>query len=123
MRRGCPDSQFEQSIVSGVSDAYAFPRDLIDVQADLHEAQHDLHALYRTQPSWAERSQLPDAFDLPAAALPLGLTHEQHEWQKKMEARVSELAATVHGHHFWATLSGPNLIHARDALKMVGRED
>lgn len=53
----------------GVSDDFSLPKDLIDVQVDLHKAQHDLRVLYRAQPSWAERSQLPGAFELPAAAL------------------------------------------------------
>lgn len=121
--RGSRTGNSNRCIFFGVSE-YALPPDLVDIQQQLHQAQHALRALYRAQPSWAKRSQLPEAFESPwpEDALPLGLTREDHEQQRRLEARVVDLAARAHSHSFWSTLSGPDVPAARDALKQIARD-
>lgn len=111
---GYPQSGLEQSIVSGVSE---FPEDLIEAQRRLHKARHELSVHYRSLPTWAEASQLPEAADWTPDQPPIGMTREQYAYQEQLLARVSELAAFVHGHAFWNTLTGPQLVQARSALK------
>lgn len=85
----------------------AVPQDLIDIQHQLHQVQHWLRPLYR--------SELPEAFlsPWPEDALALGLTPKDHEQQRKLEARVVELAATTHSDRYWSTFSGPDVPAAR----------
>lgn len=47
----------------------------------------------------------------------LGLIQEQYEQGQELRARISELAETIHEHTFWASLTGEDLVAARDALK------
>lgn len=55
---------------------------------------------YRSLPSWTQ-----------------GTTDEQYDRRREAETRVTELAATLYAHAYWSTLSGPELVAARDAIK------
>lgn len=81
--------------------SFGFPQDLLDAQAALDEVQ-------------AERDLF--AQDLPKSDGP-GYTPEQAERLAGYRARILELTTFVLTHPYWATLSGPDRVEARTALK------
>lgn len=93
-------SKFEQTYHLGVP-AYDFPQDLLDAQAALDEVQ-------------AERDRYR-----PETEGSSGYTPEQTERLAGYRARVLELTTFVLTHPYWATLSGPDRVEARTALKQA----
>ncbi|WP_329043003.1 hypothetical protein OHT61_32015 [Streptomyces sp. NBC_00178] len=104
---------------------YTFPQDLLDLQAALVEVQkeHDLFAQILSwsaepMPGWKADKQLhsdhePEKPDSP------GYTPEQAERLAAYRARILDLTTQVITHPYWTTLSGPDRVEARTALKHV----
>ncbi|MEU9616794.1 hypothetical protein AB0D56_35510 [Streptomyces sp. NPDC048209] len=105
--------------------AFDFPRDLLDAQAalDAVQAEHDLFAQTlpwsaESMPGWKADKKLhsdhvPEKDDSP------GYTPEQAERLAGYRARILELTTQIITHPYWATLSGPDRVEARTALKHV----
>ncbi|MGW9054929.1 hypothetical protein ACWGOT_33090 [[Kitasatospora] papulosa] len=105
--------------------AYDFPQDLLDAQAalDTVQAEHDLFAQtlpwsVEPMPGWKADKKLhsdyvPEKDDSP------GYTPEQAERLAAYRARILELTTQIITHPYWATLSGPDRVEARTALKHV----
>lgn len=81
--------------------AYDFPQDLLDAQVALADVQAERDAFAQT---------------LPKEASP-GYTPEQTERLTQLRGRILELTTTVVTHPYWSTLSGPDRVTARTALK------
>lgn len=105
--------------------AFDFPQDLLDAQAALDEVQAERDLFAQTLPwsaeplpGWKADKQLhsdrrPEKEDSP------GYTPEQAERLAGYRARILELTTSVITHPYWATLSGPDRVSARTALKHV----
>ncbi|MER6241518.1 hypothetical protein ABT185_36760 [Streptomyces clavifer] len=103
--------------------AFDFPQDLLDAQAAFDEvqAERDLFAQslpWSTEPvpGWKADKQLhsdcrPEKDDSP------GYTSEEAERLAGYRARILELTTFVLTHPYWGTLSGPDRVAARTALK------
>lgn len=95
-----------------------FPADLIADQYALHQARYELSTHCQSLPAWDQVRDLPEAEDeWGPDQPPLGQTRAQFERTRELRERVVELAARVHGHSFWLSLSGRALVEARDGLK------
>lgn len=104
---------------------YDFPVDLRDLQAQLHRTRAEHEALARTlpwsvepMPGWAPKtnSNTKEITD-PGREDSPGYTPEQLAEDTRLRALVTDLSVQVVTHPFWATLSGPDLVDARTALR------
>ncbi|MEU9496583.1 hypothetical protein AB0K64_34220 [Streptomyces sp. NPDC053741] len=105
--------------------AFDFPQDLLDAQAalDAVQAEHVLFAQTlpwsaEPMPGWKTDKKLhsdyvPEKDDSP------GCTPEQAERLAGYRARILELTTQIITHPYWVTLSGPDRVEARTALKHV----
>ncbi|MFJ8982560.1 hypothetical protein [Streptomyces sp. NPDC102282] len=95
--------------------AFDFPQDLLDAQAALDEvqAEHDQFAQllpWSAEPMPGSKSKKADS---------PGYTPEQAERLAGYRARILERTTFVITHPYWTTLSGPDRVAARTALKHV----
>ncbi|MGW8374902.1 hypothetical protein [Streptomyces sp. ODS28] len=88
-----------------------FPDDLVAAQRALHEARRELALHYAALPA-APETEAEEAYAGEADA-------EQYVRTRALEAQVAELSAALYSHPYWATLSGPELVAAREELKRV----
>ncbi|MFJ8870569.1 hypothetical protein ACIRD6_33060 [Streptomyces sp. NPDC102473] len=103
---------------------YDFPQDLLDAQAALDEvqAERDLFAQslpwssVEPLPGWKADKHLHSDYQPERGDSP-GYTPEQVERVTGYRARVLELTIVVITHPYWETLSGPDRVQARTALK------
>ncbi|MEE1735204.1 hypothetical protein PUR49_01420 [Streptomyces sp. BE147] len=102
---------------------YDFPQDLRDAQLALHQTRAECDAYARTlpwsaepMPGWEAEKQVHSSYR-PAKADSPGYTDEQAERLAVYRRRLLELSTTVMTHPFWETLSGPDLVKARTALR------
>ncbi|MFJ8871290.1 hypothetical protein ACIRD6_36765 [Streptomyces sp. NPDC102473] len=105
--------------------AFDFPQDLLDAQTALDEvqAEHDEFAQllpWSAEPmaGWKSDKQLHSDYLSEKEDSP-GYTPEQAERLAGYRARILELTTLVITHPYWATLSGPDRVQARTALKHV----
>ncbi|MFC8231041.1 hypothetical protein [Streptomyces sp. NPDC057287] len=105
--------------------AFDFPQDLLDAQAavDAVRAEHDRFAQLlpwsaEPMPGWKSDKQLHSDYLSEKQDSP-GYTTEEAERLAGYRARILELTTLVITHPYWATLSGPDRVAARTALKHV----
>lgn len=105
-----------------------FPDDLVQLQRDVHAANADLRAFLHAHPEppepihgwhdrpgegyWRERRRDPSD----------GWSDEDKARVVELRQRLHDLIPKVHGHPHWDTLSGPELVKARMALKHIDDE-
>ncbi|GES27879.1 hypothetical protein AB0G60_02845 [Streptomyces angustmyceticus] len=106
-----------------------FPDDLVQLQRDVHAATADYKAFLDAHPEppepvdgwrdkpgegyWRDRQR--EASD--------GWSSDDKQRVVELRQRLHELIPQLHGHPHWDTLSGPELVKARMALKHVDDED
>ncbi|MGW1468480.1 hypothetical protein ACWCPT_29560 [Streptomyces sp. NPDC002308] len=100
-----------------------FPQDLLDAQAALHQVTAERDAFAATLPwsaepmtGWEAEKQPYTSFRSGKADSP-GYTPEQAERIAAYQQQILDLSRTIVTHPYWATLSGPDLVNARTALK------
>ncbi|MFD8545613.1 hypothetical protein [Streptomyces sp. NPDC059649] len=102
-----------------------FPDDLVQLQRDLHAATAALKAFLDEHPhspepvegwhrkvgegSWYESRRDPSP----------GWSDEEKQTEVDLRAKLLDLIDKVHTHPHWDTLSGPDLVKARMALKHI----
>lgn len=100
-----------------------FPDDLVQLQRQVHQANADLRAFLHAHPEppepvdgwhdkpgegyWRDRQR--DASN--------GWSDEDKQREIELRGRLHELIPQLHSHPHWDTLSGPDLVAARMALK------
>ncbi|GAA2955490.1 MULTISPECIES: hypothetical protein [Streptomyces] len=101
--------------------SFAFPQDLLDAQAALHETRAACEEYARTlpwsaepMPGWEGEKQLHTY--RPGKEASPGYTEEQHTEITRRRAELLRLSTVVSTHPFWGTVDG-NLVAARMALK------
>lgn len=99
----------------------SFPDDLTATQRELHAVRHERSALLAQLPTFAAASAAPGAAEWMPGDPPLGRTAQQAEREAELRERERQLAQRVHGHAFWSTLEGPELVAARSELKTSTR--
>ncbi|MGP4004453.1 hypothetical protein [Streptomyces sp. 8N706] len=102
---------------------YAFPGDLVTAQQELHHVRAELSALLAKLP-W---SVTPEAGFRDTKEDGYWHTRERPDspgWSQEEQAQVAALrkrqlalAEAVVTHDFWTTLSGPDRVAARSAIK------
>lgn len=104
---------------------FDFPDDLVQAQRDLQQATAELEALYaelpwsvEPAPAW-EREDRWSKTSFPDSP---GWTDGQKQQVEGLRARRLDLATKVMTHDYWDTLSGPDVVAARSALKHVDDE-
>ncbi|WP_165986243.1 hypothetical protein [Streptomyces sp. YIM 98790] len=99
-----------------VDDDFSFPGDLLAAQRRLSAAEAEHVALCRALPSRARAAQRR-----PRGGPPPGeWVHEQADHERRVRARVLELAEAVHGHPYWQSLPPDERAAARSALRRHG---
>ncbi|MGW2920373.1 hypothetical protein ACWDBF_21280 [Streptomyces angustmyceticus] len=102
-----------------------FPDDLVQLQRDVHAANADLKTFLEQHPEppepidgwhdkpgegyWRDRQRVASA----------GWSDEDKTREAELRQRLHDLIPQVHGHPHWGTLSGPELVKARMALKHI----
>ncbi|POX36699.1 hypothetical protein C3486_32345 [Streptomyces sp. Ru73] len=102
---------------------YDFPEDLIAAQLEMHRTRAAYRALCETLP-WSvvplPGYERPEGHHYPFRREDSpGYTEEQAEQEARLRARMRELSIQIGTHPFWDTLSGPDVVAARSALKHV----
>ncbi|MGY3676477.1 hypothetical protein [Streptomyces sp. TE33382] len=102
---------------------YDFPQDLRDAQLALHQTRAECDAYARTLPwsaepmdGWEAEKQIHSSYR-PAKTDSPGYTDDQTDRLAGYRHRLLELSTTVVTHPYWQTLSGPDQVKARTALK------
>ncbi|MFC8230257.1 hypothetical protein [Streptomyces sp. NPDC057287] len=102
---------------------FDFPQDLLDAQAalDAAQAEHDQFAQLlawsaEPMPGWKSDKQLHSDYLSEKQDSP-GCKTEEAERLAGYRARILELTTLVITHPYWTTLSGPDRVAARTALK------
>ncbi|MFF8696717.1 hypothetical protein ACF08W_31330 [Streptomyces sp. NPDC015144] len=102
---------------------YPFPQDLRDAQLALHQTRAAYEAYARTlpwsaepMPGWEGDKQLHSSYRSGKPDSP-GYTDEQKVEVTHFREEFLRLSAEVSTHPYWASLSGPDLVDARMALK------
>ncbi|MFC9409894.1 hypothetical protein ACFRAA_32660 [[Kitasatospora] papulosa] len=99
--------------------AFDFPQGLLDaVQAERDAFTQTLPWSAESLPGWTADKKLHSDY-VPEKPDSPGYTPEQAERLAGYRARVLELTTQVLTHPYWATLSGPDRVEARTALKHV----
>lgn len=106
-----------------------FPDDLVQLQRDLHAAHANLKTFLDQHPEppeaidgWHDKPGEGYWRDRRREASP-GWSDEDKQRGAELRTRVQDLAAQVHMHPYWDSLSGPDLVMARMKLKHVDDED
>lgn len=105
-----------------------FPDDLVQLQRDLHAATAALKAFLDEHPhspepmdGWRRKVGEGSWYESRRDPSP-GWTDEEKQQETDLRARLLTLIGQVHTHSHWDTLSGPDLVKARTALKHVDDE-
>lgn len=102
-----------------------FPDDLVQAQRDLHKATADLKGFLNAHPeppepvdgwnakrgegSWRDSQRDPSP----------GWSDEDKALEAQLRRQLLDLIGKVHSHPHWNTLTGPDLVKARMALKHI----
>ncbi|MEV8457704.1 hypothetical protein AB0467_34290 [Streptomyces sp. NPDC052095] len=102
---------------------YRFPQDLRDAQLALHQtrAAYEEYATHlpwsaEPMPGWESDKQLHSSYRSHKQDSP-GYTEAQKAEVARFREELLRLSAEVSLHPYWASLSGPDLVGARMALK------
>ncbi|WP_175541580.1 hypothetical protein [Streptomyces aidingensis] len=95
-------------------DDFSFPGDLLAAQRRLSAAEAEHVALCRALPSRARTAAARRR--AAAGGVPAEGIRDQAEQERRIRARVLELAERVHGHPYWDTLPPAERAAARGAL-------
>jgi hypothetical protein len=109
-----------------VTAASRFPEDLIKAQVRLHQATAELAALVRTLPwsvepheGWLGTND-PHTGEMAGGREPSpGWTADQRATVEQLRTECAALSVTVGSHAHWASLTGEDIVRARQELKAV----
>ncbi|WP_331764769.1 hypothetical protein [Streptomyces sp. NBC_01238] len=110
------------------SSAFGFPQDLRDAQIALHQTRAAYEEYAKTlpwsavpMPGWESDKQLHSSYRSHKEDSP-GYTEEQAAEVRRFQDELRRLSIAVSTHPFWESLSGPDLVEARMALKHAHEE-